>query len=90
MFAALLLALTTVVPVPFTFSGRVVDPMGAPLADATVAAACAAAPPRAATTDARGAFTLVLPPGRGSLAGSCPSRSRLPPSARVMSRRASP
>ena len=63
MFTALLLAVTTIVPAPFTFSGRVVDPMGAPLADATVAADCAAAPPRAATTDARGEFTLVLPPG---------------------------
>src|SRR4051812_35023237 len=62
MFAALLLALTAAAPAPFTFSGRVVDPMGAPLADATVAAACVTAPPRAATTDARGEFTLVLPP----------------------------
>src|SRR3954464_10944687 len=63
MFAALLLALTAVAPVPFPFSAGVVAPMGAPLADATVAAACATAPPRAATTDARGEFTLVLPPG---------------------------
>ena len=39
MFAALLLVVaTTVVPAPFTFSGRVVDPMGATLADATLAA----------------------------------------------------
>src|SRR5689334_13213756 len=62
MFAAFLLVATAVVTAPFTLSGRVVDPTGAPLADATVTAVCATAPPRGAVTDARGQFTLVLPP----------------------------
>jgi catecholate siderophore receptor len=67
MFAALVLAIAAVVPAPFTVSGRVVDPMDAPLAGATVTAVCGAASPRAATTDDRGEFTVALPAGRCTL-----------------------
>jgi len=49
---------------PFIFAGRVVDPMGAPLAGAAVTAVCAAAAVPPITTDQKGQFALDLPPGR--------------------------
>jgi catecholate siderophore receptor len=58
----LVLVLSAPLPVPVT--GRVVDPMGAPIEGARVVAACdgdRVAPP--SLTDRRGEFTVTLPPG---------------------------
>src|SRR4051812_3524016 len=52
---------------PFTFTARVADAMGAPIAHARVFAACDSALGAAVPetlTDAGGVFTLTLPPGR--------------------------
>jgi len=49
---------------PFTLSGRVVDPMEAPLDGASIAAVCDGKRLATTTTDVRGRFTLPLPPGR--------------------------
>jgi catecholate siderophore receptor len=64
MFAAVALALAIAEPAPVTFAARVVDPLDAPLAGASVVAVCGSASVPATETDARGAFTLELPGGR--------------------------
>jgi len=64
MLAALALVLAFLEPAPFTFTGRVVDPMAAPLAGAAVTAVCGAETLPAVETDARGEFTVALSPGR--------------------------
>jgi catecholate siderophore receptor len=63
MFAVVSFLLAVLAP-PFIFAGRVVDPMGAPLAGATVTARCGGADVPAITTDQHGQFALDLPPGR--------------------------
>ena len=65
MLAALVLALAVAAePPPFTFAGRVVDPMNAPLAGAAVSAVCGGAAVAPAVTDERGEFAIALPAGR--------------------------
>ena len=64
MLAALALVLAFLEPAPFTFTGRVVDPMAAPLAGAAVTAVCGAETLPGVKTDARGEFTVALSPGR--------------------------
>jgi len=61
MFAVVSLVLAALAS-PFVFAGRVVDPMGAPLAGAAVTAACCAADIPPTTTDQKGDFALSLPP----------------------------
>src|SRR4051794_12731450 len=51
----------------FVLTGRVVDPLGAPLAGAAVTTVCAGAPLPAVATDQRGEFALDLPAGRCSI-----------------------
>ena len=64
MLAALALVLASLEPPPFTVTGRVVDPMEAPIAGAAVAAVCGGDTVPAVVTDARGEFAVALPPGR--------------------------
>jgi catecholate siderophore receptor len=62
LIPALVLALAA--PSPYTFAGRVVDPMGAPIEGARVAAACdddRVVPPT--FTDSRGQFSVTLAAG---------------------------
>jgi len=63
MFAAVSLMLAALAS-PFVFAGRVVDPMGAPLAGASVTAVCGGADLPGSATDPTGQFALVLPAGR--------------------------
>ena len=63
MLAALALVLSLATE-PFTLSGRVVDPMDAPIEGASIAAVCDGGPLLPAATDGRGRFSLALPTGR--------------------------
>jgi catecholate siderophore receptor len=63
MFAAVSLLLAALAS-PFTLAGRVVDPMGAPLAGAAVTGTCGGVDVPAVTTNERGQFAIDLPPGR--------------------------
>ena len=66
MLAAFLLAALALAaePLAFTFSGRVVDPMNAPLAGAAVSAVCGGRAVLPTATDAGGEFAIALPAGR--------------------------